>query len=1079
MLRPRSLFGVVLSLFLIVLGATSAFAESADQKAAEKAAEPADPLANLEFRNIGPVNMSGRVADVEGVPGDPRVLWVGTASGGIWKTTDGGTTFEPVFDDQPVASIGDLAVSPSAPDVVWVGTGEGNPRNSVSFGKGVYRTTDGGASWSFLGLEKTRYITRLAVHPSDPDTAWVGALGSIFAPSEDRGVYRTTDGGATWKKVLYLDENHGVADLDIDPTNPKVLYAAMWRFERKPWTHRSGSEEGGVFRSTDGGETWKELTEGLPELMGRIGVKVAASNPNVVYVIAESNEGVLFRSDDRGETFRKVHDNVEIVSRGLYYTDLRVDPTDENRVFAVSSRLFRSIDGGKTFDRISASTHVDYHSLWIDPEDPRRIWQGQDGGIAFSWDGGDTWNAVRYLPIAQFYQVFHDDKKPFYRVGGGLQDNGTWIGPARTREPFGILPSDWDMFSFGDAYFVVPHPENENVFLSEYQGGGILRTDLESRQQVDVNPQQRRGDGGPVGDLEYRFNWNSPIIASPHDPNRVYFAGNVVFVTEDFGDTWTKISPDLTTDDPEKQGDAGGPVWFENTTAEWHTTIISFAESPAEAGVLWVGTDDGNLQLSKDAGETWSNLTANVGVPEHSPVSHVEPSLVDASIAYASFDRHMFDDFRPHLFKTTDFGATWQRVGEGIAEDAWIWVVREDPKNPDVVYVGTELGLYVSFDAGANFRQLHLGNLPTVSVHDVLVHPRENDLVVGTHGRAIWIFDDLAPIQNFQEAAKAETAHLFAVRPTVRYARRPSTYGIGDGVMTRPNPPYGALITYHLAESLEPVDADEPADSEAGSEDETGNQAETDEEPRLALEILDREGNVLREIEDLPLAAGIHRVAWNLAEAPPEARDPDEEIEGNEFRPAPRGPEVVPGVYTARLTVDGEVFETDVEVNVDPMIDVDDEALIAQHEMASKIVDLKSSVSRVLRGMDILRAELADRRESAKRLEVEVDGELETLWKRVDETLDEQLGELVRPEGEPFWSNGPRLDDHVDALFADVDSAFARPSAAQQEFYAELEAETAEAVESWNTFLAGDVAALDAALAAAGLPTLGVPAPVE
>ncbi|MEM8933572.1 MAG: hypothetical protein AAGE94_20450, partial [Acidobacteriota bacterium] len=876
------------------------------------------------------------------------------------------------------------------------------------------------------------------------------------------------------------------SDLDIDPTNPKVLYAGMWRFERKLWNHRSGSEEGGVYRSIDGGMTWTELTKGLPKLMGRIAVKVAASNPNVVYVMAESNEGVLFRSDDRGETFRKVHDDVRIVSRGLYYTDLRVDPTDENRVFAIASRLFRSIDGGKTFERISRTTHVDYHSIWIDPKNPQRVWQGQDGGIAVSWDGGDTWDAIRDLPLAQFYQVFHDDSRPFYRVGGGLQDNGTWIGPSRTRERMGILPDDWRMFSFGDAYFVVPHPERPDLFLSEYQGGGILRTDLASKQQVDVNPQARRGDGGPVGDLEYRFNWNSPIIPSPHDPNKIYFAGNVVFVTEDFGDSWTRISDDLTTDDPDKQGPAGGPVWFENTTAEWHTTIISFAESPVEAGMLWVGTDDGNLQLSRDGGETWNDLTANVGVPEYSPVSHLEPSRVDASIAYAAFDRHMFDDFRPHIFKTTDAGATWTRIGEGIPEDAWVWVVREDPKNPDVLYAGTELGLFASFDTGASWQELALGNLPIVSVHDVLIHPRANDLIVGTHGRAIWILDDLTPVQRFAEARQAEKAHLFEVRPALRHAAGMSRYGIGDGVHVAPNPPYGALITYHLAESLE---ADPAADAaEDGDTDGEATEAEAgegsgdstdDDEPRLTLEIVGRDGTVIRELENLPLGAGLHRVAWNLAGEGPEPRDPNAAVEANDFRPPPRGAEVVPGVYTARLTVDGEAFETDVEVNVDPAIQVTDDALIAQHAMASKLVGLKTTVNQVLRGIDIVRAELADRRETAKRLDVAIEGDLDTALKAVDEALDEQLDALVRPEGKPFWSEGPRLAAHLDAHFADIDNAFTAPLSAQIAFTDELEQETADAVEAWNGLLGGDLASLDAAIEAAGLPGLGLPGEVE
>ena len=471
------------------------------------------PFDHLEWRSIGPVNMSGRVADVEGVAGAPGLVWVGTASGGVWKTENGGMHFRPVFDDQEIASIGDVALAPSNPSVVYVGTGESAVRNSVSYGNGVYRTTDGGESWTHLGLEETLHISRIQVHPRDPDTVYVGALGNIYAPSEARGVFRSRDGGRSWERVLYLDDQHGVADLVMDPSNPNVLYAALWLFERKPWTHTSGSEAGGVWKSVDGGDSWTKLEEGLPALTGRLGLAVAPSEPNRVYVIGETNEGTLFRSDDGGASFRKMSDDVRIVSRGFYYSRVEVDPTDANRVYGIASLLMRSIDGGATFERISPSTHIDFHALWIDPEDPTRLWQGQDGGVAVSYDRGETWEPIRNLPIGQYYQVFVADQGPFYRTGGGLQDNGTWIGPNRTREFAGVYPADWRMMSFGDAYFVVQHPENPDLFLSEYQGGGILRTDLSSHHQQDVNPQSRRNDGGPVGDLEVRFNWNAPIIA--------------------------------------------------------------------------------------------------------------------------------------------------------------------------------------------------------------------------------------------------------------------------------------------------------------------------------------------------------------------------------------------------------------------------------------------------------------------------------------------------------------------------------------------------------------------------------------
>ncbi|HYP52348.1 MAG TPA: hypothetical protein VEQ42_02345, partial [Pyrinomonadaceae bacterium] len=580
----------------------------------------------LEWRNIGPANMGGRTADVEGVPGNPNVVYVGTASGGVWKTTNGGTTWRPIFERQGTLSVGDIALEPGNPDVVWVGTGEANPRNSVSFGDGVYKSTDGGKTWQHTGLRDTRHISRILINPRNPDNVFVGAMGHAFGPNAERGVYVTQDGGRTWAKTLYVDPSHGIADMDIDPQNPNVLFAAVWKFERKPWTHTSGSEQGGVFRSIDGGRTWAKMTNGLPKLVGRIGVKFAPSNPNVVYAITEAKEGTLYRSDDKGETWRRVSQQQSIVSRGFYYTDVRVDPTNENRVFAVASTLFVSIDGGRTFRSITGRTHIDYHALWIDPRDPRRMWQGQDGGVAVTQDGGETWDYVNNFPLGQFYQVHLDDRQPFYNVMGGLQDNGSWTGPSRTREPAGILNDDWRMVSFGDGFHMLNHPDDPDLYLSESQGGNVVRTDMRNREQQLVIPSYPTG-GGPASLSRHRFNWNAPLVPSPHDKNTVYLGGNVLFKSADFGRTWAAISPDLTTNDPEKQKDAGGPIAFENTTAEYYTTIISVAESPARAGTIWAGTDDGNLQLTTDGGKTWRNLIKNVpGMKEGSEVSHVEPS---------------------------------------------------------------------------------------------------------------------------------------------------------------------------------------------------------------------------------------------------------------------------------------------------------------------------------------------------------------------------------------------------------------------------------------------------------------------
>ena len=1103
--RPfrRCLFASIL-LSLLVLPAAPVLGQGGSGSASAEEPDGEDtPFDHLRWRNVGPVNMSGRVADVEGIPGDPRIVWVGAASGGVWKSMDGGLTFDPVMDDQEVASIGDLGIAPSNPSVVYVGSGEANVRNSVSSGNGVYKSTDAGQSWRHVGLAGTRHISRVLVHPSDPDTVFVGALGSVYGPSEERGVFRSTDGGETWEKVLYLDDRHGVSDMDIDPENPNVVYAAMWRFERKPWSFRTGSREGGVWKSTDGGDTWEEigLEEGaaLPELIGRIAVKVAPSNPSVVYVMTGSKEGTLYRSDDRGEHFRKVSDDPEIVSRDLYYTDLRVDPADENRVYAVSSRLQRSIDGGRTWERISRNTHVDYHSLWIDPTDPRRMWQGQDGGVAVSYDRGETWEPIRNLPLAQFYQVYVDDREPFYYLGGGLQDNGTWYGPSRTREPAGILPDDWRMISFGDAYWVVPHPDQPELLISESQAGGIVRTDMRTRQQIDISPQARRNDGGPVEDLPYRFNWNAPIVASPHDGETVYFAGNVVFRTRDFGDTWEVISPDLTTDDPEKQGGAGGPAWHENTTAEYHTTIISLAESPAEAGVIWAGTDDGNLQVTRNGGETWTNVIGNVpGVPDHLPISHVEPSATAGGTAYATFDRHMFDDLAPHLFVTDDHGASWRRLpGEGLPEEAYLHVLREDPRNPDLLYAGTDLGLFASWDRGRSFRELDLANLPTVPVHDLLVHPTENDLVAGTHGRAIWVFDDATPIQEWRDSIADEPAHLFPVRPALRFPMMFTRYGMGDKAHTAPNPPYGATIAYFLEEGIEKKPGEGPGEEEEGASGTSDVETEAEEggpeemkeitadappepEPpaeRLTLEILDASGEIVRSYEqkDLPTKAGVNRFTWDLAAEPPALRDPSQAMEGNEFFGPPRGPEVLPGTYTVRLTLDGRSMETPVEVRVDPSVGASPEAIRAQHEAAAELTEMRSGVNRALRALDVVAAELSMRESHLERLEREVPPAVEAAWKAREERMRELAIRLGGQEGEPFWSQSPPLERHVVALMGSVDSGFGAPTAAQREELEALRGEVARALGDVNVFLAQGMAGLNQELTEAGLGQLLVP----
>lgn len=999
---------------------------------------------NLKPRNIGPANMGGRITDIEGVPGNPLMVYVGTATGGLWKTTNGGISWTPLFDEQETQTIGDIALDPQNPEVVWVGTGEGNPRNSISVGAGIYRSRDGGKTWEYLGLREARQITRIIVHPRDPNTVWVAALGSAFGPNPERGVFMTTDGGKTWQKVLYIDEHHGASDLDIDPVNPNILYAGMWRFERKPWTHTSGSEQGGVFRSTDGGRTWKKLTNGLPKLMGRIGVKVAPSNPNVVYVIAESNDGTLFRSDDKGETFRLVSRETNIVSRGFYYTDMRVDPKDENRLYFLATQLRMSIDGGRTSEQIASRVHSDHHALWIDPTNPNWMWNGNDGGLALSMDRGATWDVISNIPLGQFYQVVVSNEAPFYQVAGGLQDNGSWVGYARTKDGV-IVNEHWRMVSFGDGFHCVFHPEKPHWVISESQGGNIVRTDMNTGIQENISPQARRGDGGPVKDLKYRFNWNTPIVLSPHDPNTVYVGAQVVFKSTDFGTTWSIISPDLTTNDPEKQKDAGGPVWVENTTAEFHCTIISLAESPVKPGVIWVGTDDGNLQVTWDGGASWTNLIRNVpNLPPHSPVSHVEPSRTDVNVAYVAFDRHMFSDYRPYIYKTTDGGKTWQKITNGLCDECYVFAVREDPRNPNLLYAGTERGLYISFDGGQNWQKMP--NLPAVPVHDMVVHPIMNDLVVGTHARSVYVFDDITPLQEISADILNKPAHLFTPPTAWRYSGRFSRYGRGDRPYAAPTPASGAMITYYLKEKPK--------------------------EGRVRLQILDAQGKVLRELTRIPQEPGIHRVEWDLRmRVGAEEEEPETPAPGQRPTPGrtPLGPQVLPGTYTVRLIVGDFQTEKPLTVRVEPALEPYLLNMKAGYQFALEALEMIQKLNRAAQTLSSIETQLQNLRQTARQQGIRLPEAVSKALEQHEKTINELEAQIDNPNTGLAYARGPRLRGRLNSVYSAV-SSNTGPTQAQITYFNEVKAEFEALYAQIQDYLQKQVPALNETLKTHNLP---------
>lgn len=972
----------------------------------------------LEWRSIGPAIFAGRVTDVEGIPGNPKIVYVASASGGLWKTINGGITWRPIFERQGTISLGDVAIDPRNPEVIWAGTGEGNPRNSVSFGDGVYRSNDGGETWQHLGLKDTRHITRILIHPHNSDIVYVGALGHAFGPNDDRGVFVTFDGGKTWQKSLHLDAEHGIADMDLDLVNPNILYATTWRFERKPWTFVSGSEKSGVYKSIDSGRTWKRLTNGLPTLMGRTGIKTAPGRPNVVYVITESKEGTLYRSDDHGESFRLMTKQADIVSRGFYYTDLRVDPVNENRIYSISSPLFVSIDGGRTHQVIAPRVHIDYHSLWIDPLNPERIWAGNDGGVAVSYDRGETWENVNNLPIGQPYHVFADQSLPFYQIMGGMQDNGSWTGPSRTREPAGILNDDWRMVSFGDGFKVINHPDHPDLYLSLSQGGNVVLTDMRTREQQLVKPWVG-GGGGAAANQKYRFHWNSPLVFSPNERTTVYLGGNVLFKSTDFGKTWSRISDDLTTNDPAKLKDAGGPIAVENTTAEYHCTIISVNESPRRPGTIWVGTDDGNLQMTSDGGKSWSNLTSRItGLPKFSSVSHVEPSAAAADTVYVSFDRHMLDDLKPYVYKTTDGGKSFVDISGNLPGNAYVHVLKEDPRQPNLLYAGTELGLFASYDEGRNWIDLGLKNLPRVAVHDIVVHPRENDLILATHGRSFWILDDAAVIQQTNAELLQRKSYLFDPRQATRFTTRFTRYGIGDKPFAGPNPPSGALLTYYLK--------DRP-----------------DQKVRVAIQILDEAGKTIRELTSIPREAGINRTSWDLGVEGPTRRRPMTEGErsrGGGDRGGSRGHAVLPGNYTVRLIVGDQSQDRKISVVIDPTVTVTANALREQYEMLVNLRELLSSANRTLRRLDRISEQLKQIEKTIREQMTDPPAALLTALKTETKSFDEMIGKMAAPRAEGLgYRETSQIVDQMGSLYSSIQGVNAAPTQAQREHFTELQ----------------------------------------
>ena len=877
--------------------------------------EPKGPAeyAALKYRSVGPF-AGGRVSRSCGVPGDPLTYYAATASGGVWKSSDGGLTWKPVFDDQPTSSIGSIAVAPSDPNVVYVGSGEANIRGNVAPGAGIFKSEDGGKTWKHV-WKQVGQIGTMAVHPKNPDVAYAAVLGHAFGPNPERGVYRTRDGGKTWDRVLYKNDDTGASDVCIDPTNPRVVYAGLWQARRRPWEMTSGGPGSDLQVSRDGGDTWTSLKKdakklGLPDgPWGKIGVAVAPSNSQRVYALIEAEKGGLFRSDDGGESWQLTSDSRTLRQRAWYYHTLTVHPTNPDVIFAPNVPLLKSIDGGRTFQPVRGCHHGDHHDVWIDPANPNRMIDSNDGGVDITTDGGRTWYAPP-LPISQFYHVHADNSVP-YRVMGCMQDLGSASGPSRSlRGSIGL--GDWHGVGGGEAGWCVTDPTDPNVVYAGEYGGAMTRYDHRTGQSRNVTVNQWNPSGIDPAKHKYRFQWTAPILISRHDPKTVYHGGNVLFRTRDAGQTWEAVSKDLTRDDKHKQQWSGGPITGDNTGAETYCTIFTLAESPKQKGVLWAGTDDGKVWVTKDECKTWTDVTANVpDLPDWGTVQGLEGSPFDAGTAYLVVDAHRMDDYRPHVWKTTDFGKTWGKITDGLDAGVHCHALREDPKKKGLLYLATERGVMVSPDGGKSWKSLQL-NLPTVPVHDLQV--KDDDLVVGTHGRSIWILDDLTVVREWSDAMKDKPVHLFTARPATRWQ-----YGGGNVASylrssTAPNPTTGAVLWFHIAEktkgdvALEIRDAkgDLVAKAKGKLGEKDGDKKDNDED----------QGPPTKRERKIEVKAGANRYVWDLTHDGADIIPGAVVDSGFPGQPIP----AAPGMYTLKLTVGTATQEQNVEVKPDPRV---------------------------------------------------------------------------------------------------------------------------------------------------------------
>jgi photosystem II stability/assembly factor-like uncharacterized protein len=1024
----------------------------------------------LQFRSIGPYR-GGRSVAVTGVRGQPLTFLFGGTGGGVWKTVDGGSNWEVLSDkDFKTGSVGAIAVAESDPNVLYAGMGESPIRGNVSHGDGVYKSTDGGRSWQNVGLTSSRQIARVRIHPKNPDLVYVAVFGHVWGPNEERGVFRSSDGGKSWKRILFVDDKTGASDLAMDPNNPRILYAGFWEAYRRPWTLSSGGPGGGIFKTTDGGDTWKKLKNGLPEgIVGRVGVAPSASRPGLVWAVVEAEKGGLFRSDDGGEKWTRVNGEHKIRQRAWYYSWVYPDPKNAETLYLPNVDLHKSIDGGKTFANLPVP-HGDNHDMWIDPDDSSHLIVGNDGGATITFNGGKSWSTQLNQPTAQFYRVATDNRYPYW-VYGSQQDNSNVAMPSGV-PGVGMDITDWHAAGGGESGWMAPNwSDPEIVYAGEY-GGQITRYDHRTHQVREVGAWPQLADGHAASDLKYRFQWNAPILVSRHDPKVLYHASQVLLRSTDEGETWTEVSPDLTRNDRSKQGPSGGPITRDMTGVEVYDTIFALSESPLDQDTIWAGSDDGLVHVTRDGGKNWQNVTPK-GMPEWIQINAIDPSPHDAGTAYVAATMYKWDDFRPYLYKTTDYGKTWTKIDSGIPDGAFTRVVREDTIRRGLLYAGTETGLYLSFDGGATWRPFQR-NLPATPITDLA--QKNDDLVVATQGRGFWILDDVAPLRQWNGTIGGSDIYLFAPQPAVRF---PVEKADEEDVVSIPygkNLPGGLVIDYWLKNK--PTEKDKISiDILSEGKVIRSFSNEKKEKPTEDKELLAAASPEEEKDKEKPLepTAGVNRFIWDLRILKPTLAPKTVFNEGGK-----EPPRVAPGTYEVRLKVNDKTFTQKAEVRPNPEVKVGVADLRRQFELLSAIRDSLSETHETVVKIRDIRSQvnsIADHAEKAGKGTA-----LKTPAKNLSAKLTAVEEKLTNPKitaNEDDLNYEPKLDHDFVWLAAIVSSADAKPLSSSEEYYKILRGRLAEILKEYQAVVDGDLAEYNRAVLAEKIPPVEVPTQIR